>query len=153
MAQIISREEVARNNTPSNLWCIIDAKVYDLTNFADAHPGGQYVLEQIAGGDATAEFFGLHRLEVLQKYQSLCIGTLKDAVSEIKLPEPGEISQVPYAEPLWLRSWARSDHFNHSHRRLQRAVRTWVDTTLRPEARENEESGKYLSEELQREMG
>jgi predicted heme/steroid binding protein len=153
MAQIISREEVAQNNTATSLWCIIDARVYDLTDFVDAHPGGEHVLLQVAGQDATAEFFGLHRHEVLQKYQSLCIGALKDAAPEFKLPEPGDISQVPYAEPLWLRSWARSTHFSESHRRLQRAVRMWVDTTLRPEALEKETSGEHLSEALQLEMG
>ena len=38
-----SRDEVAKNNTEDSLWCIVDHKVYDLTDFLDAHPGGNVV--------------------------------------------------------------------------------------------------------------
>ena len=48
MNREIAKDEVAQNNTADSLWCIIDSKVYDLTDFADAHPGGATVLYQIA---------------------------------------------------------------------------------------------------------
>lgn len=41
-----SRDEVAQNTTDDSLWFIIDSKVYDVTDFVDAHPGGEYVLKQ-----------------------------------------------------------------------------------------------------------
>jgi cytochrome b involved in lipid metabolism len=31
------------------------------TDFIDSHPGGEGVLIEVAGKDATAEFYGLHR--------------------------------------------------------------------------------------------
>jgi cytochrome b involved in lipid metabolism len=68
----LTRASVAEHNTPEDLWCIIDHKVYDLSDFVDAHPGGSVVLEQVAGTDATSAFYNLHRQEVLQKYESLC---------------------------------------------------------------------------------
>lgn len=57
----LTREEVAKNNTEESLWCIVDHKVYDLTDFIDAHPGGSVVLTQFAGTDATTAFYNLHR--------------------------------------------------------------------------------------------
>lgn len=59
-----TREEVKKNNTEDSLWMIIDHKVYDLTDFIDAHPGGNVVLTQVAGTDATGAFYNLHRHEV-----------------------------------------------------------------------------------------
>jgi cytochrome b involved in lipid metabolism len=94
-----SRDEVAKNNTEDSLWCIVDHKVYDLTDFLEAHPGGNVVLQQVAGQDATTAFYNLHRHEVLQKYSSLCIGTVQGETPEVIDPQPGDLSAVPYAEP------------------------------------------------------
>ncbi|KAI9055753.1 hypothetical protein LZ554_000694 [Drepanopeziza brunnea f. sp. 'monogermtubi'] len=67
----LTRDEVAKNNTEDSLWFVIDSKVYDVTDFVDAHPGGDSVLKQVAGTDATEAFYNLHRQEVLQKYSNL----------------------------------------------------------------------------------
>jgi len=32
------------------------------------HPGGELLLLEFAGKDGTADFFGLHRQDVLEKY-------------------------------------------------------------------------------------
>ncbi len=154
MSREISKEEVSDNNTADSLWCIIDAKIYDLTDFADAHPGGATVLLQVAGQDATSDFFNLHRLEVLQKYgKSLCIGTVKGEEPQVIYPEPGDLSLVPYGEPTWLTPQFKTPYYKESHRRLQRAMRVWVDDVLTPEAQEKELSGKYINDETIREMG
>lgn len=34
-----TREEVAKHSTAKALWTVIDGDVYDLTDFADMHPG------------------------------------------------------------------------------------------------------------------
>lgn len=144
----LTRELVATHNTPEDLWCIIDHQVYDLTDFIDAHPGGSIVLEQIAGTDATTAFYNLHRQEVLQKYTSLCIGTLAGEKSEVIVPKAGDLSPVPYAEPLWLRPQFKSPYFNESHHALRRKVREFVDLHVSPEAQEKEKDGSYISQEL-----
>lgn len=55
--QSLTRLEVAKNNMVQSLWFIIDSKVYDVTDFLDAHPGGEAVLKQVAGQDATEAFY------------------------------------------------------------------------------------------------
>ena len=143
-----TRAEVAKNNTEDSLHCIIDSQVYDLTDFLDAHPGGSVVLTQIAGTDATTAFYNLHRHEVLQKYANLRIGTIEGEKPQVIDPQPGDLSQVPYAEPLWLTPAFKSPYYNDSHRRLQRAVREFVDRDVYPEGQEKEADGTYISQEL-----
>jgi alkylation response protein AidB-like acyl-CoA dehydrogenase len=143
-----SREEVAKHNNAEDLWCIIDHRVYDLTDFLDAHPGGSVVLSQIAGTDATAAFYNLHRQEVIQKYKSLCIGTITGEKPEVVEQNPGDLSTVPYAEPLWLRPEFKNPYYNESHRKLQKAMRFFVDTYVTPEAEAKEVDGTYISQEL-----
>lgn len=64
----VTRDEVAKHNTATDLWVIIDSVVYDLSKFGDLHPGGAAVLVDVAGKDATTMFYNLHRHEVLKKY-------------------------------------------------------------------------------------
>lgn len=163
----LTREEVAKNNSEDSLWCIgawvtaglslqsltpagflVDHRVYDLTDFVDAHPGGSVVLAQVAGQDATTAFYNLHRHEVLQKYDDLCIGVLEGEKPEVIEPQPGDLSQVPYGEPLWLVPQFKSPYYNDSHRRLQKAMRLFTDKYITPEAQEKEKDGTYISQEL-----
>lgn len=128
---------------------IIDAIVYNVADFLDAHPGGEYVLRQVAGKDATSDFYNLHRQEALEKYiDDLAVGTIQGESPSIVRPKPGDLSLVPYGEPLWLSPVFKSPYFNDSHRRLQRALREFVDRHVVSEALERERSGEHLSQEL-----
>jgi alkylation response protein AidB-like acyl-CoA dehydrogenase len=105
------------------------------------------VLLQVAGTDATKEFYSMHRHEVLSKYRSLIIGRVEGKTPKVQTRGVGELSTVPYAEPSWLVPTFTSPYYNDSHRRLQREIRVFVDTVLRPEALRIEESGEYPSKE------
>ncbi|KAJ3034424.1 hypothetical protein HDV00_005044 [Rhizophlyctis rosea] len=48
--------EIAQHNTRNDLWMVIEDKVYDVTKFLDEHPGGEEVLLEQAGVDATEAF-------------------------------------------------------------------------------------------------
>jgi len=98
--------------------------------------------------NAAAAFYNLHRHEVIQKYQSLCIGTITGEKPEVIDPQPGDLSQVPYGEPLWLSPQYKSPYYTETHRTLRREVRKFVDMYVIPEAREKEKDGTYISQEL-----
>jgi cytochrome b involved in lipid metabolism len=97
-------------------WVIIDAKVYDLSRFANLHPGGRAVLldtATVAGQDATEAFYGLHRHEILERpqYARLQIGVLRGEQSVINGGVVGELSEVPYAEPTFLTEGFHSPYY------------------------------------------
>lgn len=148
MAKTFTRDEVAKHNTEDSVWFIVDSKVYDVSDFLDAHPGGESVLRQVAGQDATAAFYNLHRHEVLAKYADLQVGTVAGETPAVATPQPGDLSLVPYAEPLWLSPVFKSPYYGESHRRLQRAMRVFNDRYITPEALAREADGKYISQDL-----
>ncbi|GLB33299.1 putative acyl-CoA dehydrogenase, N-terminal domain [Lyophyllum shimeji] len=147
-----SLEEVAKHNTEGDLWIIIDSKVYDLSRFANLHPGGGNVLyaEGVAGKDATDTFFGLHRQDILTKpqYARLQIGKIIGQEPQVRPLAPGELSQVPYAEPTWLSKGYSSPYYTDSHRRFQTAARKFFMEVVAPESARCEESGKRISQEV-----
>jgi hypothetical protein len=144
----LTREEVAKNKTEDSLWFIIDSKVYDVTEFIDAHPGGEAVLKQVGGTDATDAFYNLHRQEVLQKYSNLCIGIIGGEKSKVIEQNPGDLSVVPYGEPTWLTPQYKSPYYKESHRRLQKAMRIFTDKELYPIAQECEKTGNHIPQKL-----
>ncbi|KAE9399127.1 acyl-CoA dehydrogenase NM domain-like protein [Gymnopus androsaceus JB14] len=145
-------EEVEKHNKEGDLWIVIDSKVYDLSRFADLHPGGPNVLyaEGVAGKDATDTFFGLHRHEVLLRpqYARLQIGTIQGEEEMIKAPIPGSLSKVPYAEATWLSDGYFSPYYTDNHRAFQQAIRKFFEEVVRPEAIKCEENGKRISQEV-----
>ncbi|KAM9067055.1 cytochrome b5 [Sarcophilus harrisii] len=49
-------QEVAKHNSEKDMWMVIHERVYDVTPFLGEHPGGDEVLVEQAGGDATESF-------------------------------------------------------------------------------------------------
>jgi alkylation response protein AidB-like acyl-CoA dehydrogenase/predicted heme/steroid binding protein len=143
-----TRAEVGKHKTEDSVWFIIDSVVYDVSDFLDAHPGGEAVLRQVAGKDATTDFYNLHRHEVLVKYKDLAVGQIQGEKQSVITPKPGDLSLVPYGEPLWLTPQYKSPYYNDSHRRLQKAMRVFTDTYITPEALEKERTGEYISQGL-----
>ncbi|EFX02630.1 acyl-dehydrogenase domain containing protein [Grosmannia clavigera kw1407] len=129
---------------------IIDTVVYDVSDFLDAHPGGEFVLRQVAGTDATTAFYNLHRQEALERYKAdLAVGTIVDETPSIVAVPPADLSPVPYAEPLWLSPvFSTPPFYSESHRRLQRAMRAFVTEHVAPEALECERTGTHISQPL-----
>ncbi|KAI8366641.1 cytochrome b5 [Radiomyces spectabilis] len=80
MAAIYSLDDVSKHNTKDDLWMAIHNKVYNITEFILEHPGGEEVLIDEAGKDATEAFEDIghsdEAREVLEKYY---IGDLDEA--------------------------------------------------------------------------
>ncbi|CEG81673.1 Putative Cytochrome b5 [Rhizopus microsporus] len=79
--KVFSLNEVAQHKSKNDLWLVIHNKVYDITSFVVEHPGGEEVLIDEAGKDATEAFEDIghsdEAREMLDKYQ---IGVLDEAV-------------------------------------------------------------------------
>ncbi|KAI9275679.1 acyl-CoA dehydrogenase/oxidase [Phascolomyces articulosus] len=146
-----TREEVKRHANEDDLWIIIDTVVYDMSRFVDMHPGGAFPILEYAGKDATDAFYGLHRQEVLQKYNRYKIGTIEGEKPQIEFRQHGALSKVPYAEPSAWQGF-KSPYFKESHYKFRTAVRVIMDQ-LAEEAREFEVSGERPSDEFQQKMG
>ncbi|KAI9473463.1 MAG: acyl-CoA dehydrogenase/oxidase [Benjaminiella poitrasii] len=146
-----TREEVKRHASEEDLWIIIDTSVYDMSRFIDLHPGGAFPILELAGKDATDAFYGLHRQEVLVKYQRYKIGTIVDEQPQIDFYQPGDLSKVPYAESsAWM--GFKSPYYSESHKKFRIAIRKIVDS-LATEAREFEDAGTKPSDEFMQKLG
>ncbi|SAM08681.1 hypothetical protein [Absidia glauca] len=147
-----TREEVKKHSVEGDAWIIIDAEVYNISTFADLHPGGAQILYELAGKDVTDEFYGLHRQDVLIKYAPrLKIGTIANEEPSIKIAQPGDFSTVPYAEPSFWMGF-HSPYFTESHTKFRTAIRKIYDG-IKEEAQQSEEMGKAPSKELYRMLG
>ncbi|KAI9310073.1 acyl-CoA dehydrogenase/oxidase [Dichotomocladium elegans] len=149
--KIFTRDEVAKHCSEGDCWIIIDSEVYDVSKFAPMHPGGEQLLLEFGGKDATDDFYGLHRQEVLVKYARLKIGTIADEQPQIDQPASDAISKVPYAEPSYWLGY-KSPYFNESHTKFRKALRA-IYSKVKPEAMLSEELGKAPTAELYRMLG
>ena len=101
----LTRDQVAKHNSATSAWIIIDTVVYDITKFAAVHPGGELLLLEYAGKDVTTEFYEYHRQEVLIKYGRYRIGSLLNEQPVIEIKTPTTISRVPYGEPSHMQGY------------------------------------------------
>ncbi|KAI9336340.1 acyl-CoA dehydrogenase/oxidase [Obelidium mucronatum] len=147
-----TRQEVAKHNKLDDLWIIIDAQVYDLSGFAEAHPGSSVVLLKVAGTDATNQFYALHRQEVLTRYSKLIIGTITGESATLSAPKPDSLSLIPYAESL-SSLHKPSPYHTTSHLAFKKAVRKFVQETLTIDAEYHASSCEFPDPEVFLKMG
>ncbi|KAF3952766.1 hypothetical protein CMV_021712 [Castanea mollissima] len=56
----ISQEELGKHNKRGDLWVSIQGKIYDVSDWAKDHPGGEPPLLNLSGQDATDAFVAYH---------------------------------------------------------------------------------------------
>ncbi|EER41537.1 conserved hypothetical protein [Histoplasma capsulatum var. duboisii H88] len=84
-------KELAGHNTKKDLYVTIHDTVYDVSSFVDEHPGGEEVLLDVGGRDATDAFEDVgHSDEAREILERLQIGKLKrlpgDPVAKVQTP-------------------------------------------------------------------
>lgn len=83
---MLTRTEVETHNQEENLWLILNNSVYNVTNYLAKHPGGQEVILEHAGKDATEAFEDIgHSKGAIRILATLEIGQLDP--SELKEAE------------------------------------------------------------------
>jgi len=136
---LYTKQEVAKHSTPEDCWVIIDNEVYDVTNFIKLHPGGQFVLTEWGGKDATKVFYGLHLKDVLDKYRpKLKIGKVG---KPIRRQDDRRLSKVPYSEVSLAHGFA-SPYWKKDHLKFMEKARAWYYETIKPLEKSVERKGK-----------
>lgn len=81
MSQIFTYEQVAAHNTKDDAWIIYGDRVFDVTAYLDEHPGGEEVIIDCLGDDATEAFDDIgHSEDAQQTLEQLLIGKLEGGV-------------------------------------------------------------------------
>ncbi|SPQ23162.1 716e37a8-8c46-4a27-b747-94edd8f95578 [Thermothielavioides terrestris] len=88
----LTYQDVAEHNTKKDLYLVIHDQIYDVTKFVDEHPGGEEVLLDVAGQDATEAFEDVgHSDEARETLAKLKVGTLKPRRPKAQDPAPGAV--------------------------------------------------------------
>lgn len=148
MARTITSSELAQHQKPGDIWLAINGDVYDVSKFAQLHPGGAKVLEEVGGKDVTEEFYELHRHDVLGKYERLKVGKLEGDHVKVTTGTKG----VPFAEiPAF--QGQESPFYTESHKKFMKGIQDFVNAELVPIAAAADLKGEYPTRELQMKLG
>jgi cytochrome b5 len=75
--------EVARHSSAKDCWMVINGDVYDVTSFLEEHPGGEDIMVDSSGRDATREFEDVgHSGEARAQLAELLVGSLREPTEE-----------------------------------------------------------------------
>jgi cytochrome b involved in lipid metabolism len=88
-ADVITPAELAAHTSADSMWVAIGGYVFDVTKYLKEHPGGEKVLSEVAGRDATTDFEDVgHSPSARAALAALRVGALAGAVkTSIKTDE------------------------------------------------------------------
>ncbi|KAK0743299.1 cytochrome b5-like heme/steroid binding domain-containing protein [Schizothecium vesticola] len=98
-------QDVAEHNTKKDLFVVIHDEVFDVSKFVDEHPGGEEVLLDVAGQDATEAFEDVgHSDEARESLKPMLVGSLqrKSGDPKPKTPLPGAVAPAANTESAGL---------------------------------------------------
>ncbi|XP_062377432.1 cytochrome b5 isoform X1 [Sardina pilchardus] len=95
--------EVEQRNTFKSTWIIINHNIYDVTKFLEEHPGGEEVLREQGGGDATESFEDVgHSTDAREMAKDMVVGKLHpDDWEKIAKPPESLVTTVHETRSWW----------------------------------------------------
>ncbi|XP_024068073.1 cytochrome b5 [Terrapene carolina triunguis] len=99
-------EEIQTHNHSQSTWILLHHRIYDLTKFLEEHPGGEEVLREQAGGDATESFEDVgHSTDARTLSETFIVGELHpDDRDKVQKPTETLITTVD-SNSSWWTSW------------------------------------------------
>ena len=86
--RIYSASEVAKHKSKESLWVVNQGKVYDVTDFARRHPGGEEILLEHAGQNVSEIMSSIdphqHSSAAYQILEKYYVGDLKDCSEQVR---------------------------------------------------------------------
>lgn len=98
-------EEVAKRNSSKELWLVIHGRVYDVTSFLNEHPGGEEVLFEQAGTDASESFEDVgHSIDAREMLKQYYIGDVhpNDLKPESGSKDPSKTDTCKSCWSYWI---------------------------------------------------
>lgn len=100
--QIFTSEFVAQQNNRESAWIVMNDKVYDVTKFLAEHPGGEEVILELAGQDATESFDDVgHSTDARKMAEDYLIGVLPLKEKTEKKNEIKKIDKLENLNNFW----------------------------------------------------
>ena len=108
--KIYTLSEVFRHNQENDCWIVIGDNVYDVTNYLNTHPGGDIIIMERAGMDATRVFLDQNHSSaakvLLEKYLIGKVDLLKDrdTINKLRPEDPEEFRLFPFLFAIFVLS-------------------------------------------------
>ncbi|XP_026575571.1 cytochrome b5 [Pseudonaja textilis] len=91
--------EVAKHSSDREAWLVIHDRVYDVTRFLDEHPGGDKVLLEQAGRDATESFEDVgHSMDAKEMLKQYLMGEVHP---DDRKPDTSKVPSPFHESSIW----------------------------------------------------
>ncbi|KIX92181.1 uncharacterized protein Z520_12062 [Fonsecaea multimorphosa CBS 102226] len=65
--ELLAASEISTHKTSDDCWIVVGGNVWDVTDFAPTHPGGEAIILRYGGRDATAAYSAIHAPSIIKE--------------------------------------------------------------------------------------
>lgn len=93
---VLNFQEISKHNSQSDCWTIINSKVYNITSYLGAHPGGVSAIIPYCGKDGMQAFTNLpHSSFASSLLNNYFIGNLNQTIGASQIQQNSQITPPP----------------------------------------------------------